>query len=57
MRRARPCPRWRDCYLAATLVRLAQGGTRAMGDMIVERLKEQDDVPGWDDPDDAHLFG
>jgi hypothetical protein len=31
--------------------------SNAMGDMIVERLKEQDDVPGWDDPDDARLFG
>jgi hypothetical protein len=31
--------------------------SNAMGDMIVERLKEQDDVPGWDDPDDPRLFG
>jgi hypothetical protein len=31
--------------------------SNAMGDMIVERLKEQDDVPDWDDPDDARLFG
>jgi hypothetical protein len=30
--------------------------SNVMGDMIVERLKEQDDVPGWDDPDDVHLF-
>jgi hypothetical protein len=30
--------------------------SNAMGDMIVERLKEQDDVPAWDDPDDVHLF-
>jgi len=29
----------------------------AMGDLIVERLKEQDDVPDWDDPEDGHLFG
>jgi len=28
-----------------------------MGDMIVERLKEQDDVPNWDGPEDARLFG
>jgi hypothetical protein len=31
--------------------------SNAMGDMIVERLKEQDDVPNWDDPEDARLFG
>jgi hypothetical protein len=31
--------------------------SNAMGDLIVERLKEQDDVPGWDDPEDVHLFG
>jgi hypothetical protein len=31
--------------------------SNAMGDLIVERLKEQDDVPGWGDPEDAHLFG
>ena len=31
--------------------------SNAMGDMIVERLKKQDYVPGWDDPEDAHLFG
>jgi hypothetical protein len=30
--------------------------SNAMGDMIVERLKEQDDVPSWRDPDDARLF-
>jgi hypothetical protein len=31
--------------------------SNAMGDLIVERLKEQDDVPDWEDPEDAHLFG
>jgi hypothetical protein len=31
--------------------------SNAMGDMIVARLKEQDDAPNWDDPDDASLFG
>jgi hypothetical protein len=31
--------------------------SNAMGDLIVERLKEQDDVLGWDDPEDAHLIG
>jgi hypothetical protein len=31
--------------------------SNAMGDLIVERLKEQDHVPDWDDPEDAHLFG
>lgn len=31
--------------------------SNAMGDLIVERLKEQDDVPDWDDPEDANLFG
>jgi hypothetical protein len=30
--------------------------SNAMGDMIVERLKGQDDVPAWDDPDDGQLF-
>jgi hypothetical protein len=30
--------------------------SNAMGDLIVERLKEQDDVPAWDDPDDVQLF-
>jgi hypothetical protein len=30
--------------------------SNAMGDMIVERLREQDDVPDWRDPDDARLF-
>jgi hypothetical protein len=28
--------------------------SNAMGDLIVERLKEQDD---WDDPEDVRLFG
>jgi hypothetical protein len=28
----------------------------AMGALIVERLKEQDIVLDWDDPDDARLF-
>jgi hypothetical protein len=28
----------------------------AMGDLIVQRLKEQDFVPDWDDPEDARLF-
>jgi hypothetical protein len=31
--------------------------SNALGDTIVERLKEQDDVPNWDDPEDARLFG
>ncbi len=30
--------------------------SNAMGDLIVERLKERDEVPDWDDPDDARLF-
>lgn len=30
--------------------------SNAMGDLIVERLKERDDVPDWDDPKDARLF-
>jgi hypothetical protein len=30
--------------------------SNAMGDMIVERLREQDDVPDWRDSDDARLF-
>ncbi len=34
-----------------------QGGLHRVRTMIVERLKEQDDVPAWDDPDDVNLFG
>jgi hypothetical protein len=30
--------------------------SNAMGDLIVERLKEQDYTPDWDDPKDANLF-
>jgi len=30
--------------------------SNAMGDMIVETLKERDEVPSWRDPDDARLF-
>jgi hypothetical protein len=31
--------------------------SNAMGNLIAERLKEQNDVSGWDDPEDVHLFG
>ncbi len=28
----------------------------AMGDLMIEQLKEKDEVPEWNDPDDARIF-